>query len=43
MNSLGVNPFVSSLYQDLKDGLVLLQVNKGGVQYLELCILFVVI
>ncbi|XP_065901853.1 fimbrin-like [Dysidea avara] len=25
MNSLGVNPFVSSLYQDLKDGLVLIQ------------------
>ena len=27
MNSLGVNPFVSSLYQDLKDGLVLIQVK----------------
>lgn len=26
MNSMGVNPFVNSLYQDLKDGLVLLQV-----------------
>jgi len=25
MNSLGVDPFVNSLYQDLKDGLVLLQ------------------
>lgn len=25
MNSLGVNPFVNNLYQDLKDGLVLLQ------------------
>ena len=27
MNSMGVNPFVNSLYQDLKDGLVLLQVS----------------
>ena len=27
MNSLGVNPFVNSLYQDLKDGNVLLQVK----------------
>jgi len=25
MNSLGVNPFVNSLYQDLRDGLVLIQ------------------
>jgi len=25
MNSLGVNPFVNNLYQDLKDGLVLIQ------------------
>jgi len=25
MNSMGVNPFVNNLYQDLKDGLVLLQ------------------
>ena len=29
MNSLGVSPFVNSLYQDLKDGLVLLQVPYG--------------
>lgn len=28
MNSLGVNPFVNSLYQDLKDGNVLLQVHN---------------
>ena len=27
MNSLGVSPFVNNLYSDLKDGLVLLQVN----------------
>jgi plastin-1 len=26
MNSLGVEPFVSSLYEDLKDGVILLQV-----------------
>ena len=32
MNSLGVDPFVNSLYQDLKDGLVLLQVREGGRQ-----------
>lgn len=30
MNSLGVSPFVNSLYQDLKDGLVLLQVRNRG-------------
>ena len=30
MNSLGVDPFVNNLYQDLKDGLVLLQVRAGG-------------
>lgn len=29
MNSLGVAPFVSNLYQDLKDGLVLLQVTSS--------------
>ena len=28
MNSMGVNPFVNNLYQDLKDGMVLLQVTK---------------
>ena len=27
MNSLGVNPFVNNLYNDLRDGLVLLQVS----------------
>ena len=27
MNSLGVNPFVNNLYNDLRDGLVLLQVR----------------
>ena len=27
MNSLGVSPFVNNLYQDLNDGLVLLQVK----------------
>ena len=26
MNSLGVKPFVNNIYQDLNDGLVLLQV-----------------
>ena len=34
MNSLGVNPFVNNLYNDLRDGLVLLQVGgdwgRGG-------------
>jgi hypothetical protein len=30
MNSLGVNPFVNNLYQDLKDGLVLIQVRRVG-------------
>ena len=29
MNSLGVDPFVNNLYQDLNDGLVLLQVSQS--------------
>eukprot|EP01105_Mastigella_eilhardi_P005814 TRINITY_DN17520_c0_g1_i1.p1 TRINITY_DN17520_c0_g1~~TRINITY_DN17520_c0_g1_i1.p1 ORF type:complete len:559 (+),score=206.35 TRINITY_DN17520_c0_g1_i1:230-1678(+) len=37
MNSLGVEPFVGNLYEDLKDGLVLLQlmdkVHPGSVQW----------
>ncbi|KAI9021179.1 calponin homology domain-containing protein, partial [Hyaloraphidium curvatum] len=37
MNSLGVDPFVSDLYEDLKDGLVLLQtvdkIHPGQVQW----------
>ena len=31
MNSLGVSPFVNSLYQDLKDGLILLQVRRAAI------------
>ena len=33
MNSLGVNPFVNNLYQDLKDGTVLLQVMNKLINY----------
>lgn len=30
MNSLGVSPFVNNLYQDLRDGMVLLEVRTHG-------------
>lgn len=37
LNSLGVDPFVNNLYEDLRDGLILLQafdkVHPGSVQW----------